>query len=242
MIRVSEILGFVGLSGCLVSCAAAMRPHEPTFNERMLQVQETRMKNGENVHGEEKFELNPDPIQSSLWAKSVGSPYIIRNQKASKIGDLITVQINESSSASTQANTDASRETDVEVKGTLSAGQGSLNQSAALDLTSESTNDMKGAGSTDRSGKFQATVQAVVENVLPNGTLFVRGRKVITINQEDQEVELTGFVRPDDIRIDNTVTSNLLADAEIRYLGKGIISDKQMGGWGARLIDWVWPF
>lgn len=226
----------------VVSACAAHKPMAPTFNQKMLDEQRKKIAAGEDVYGEKPDEITSNTRHSSLWAKSVGSPYIIRNQKAAKVGDLLTILISESATASTKASTDATRESEVELDASVETGQGALSQRLGVGLDNEFTNDFKGEGTTDRSGTFEATVQAVVEDVLPNGTLFVRGRKVITINNEDQEVEITGFVRPDDIRINNTVVSNMIADAEISYYGQGIISDKQRGGWGSRLLDFVWPF
>jgi len=234
-------LSILGLAFILCACAMA-QPHDPTFNEKMLKRQESRLKNGEDIYGEKEAPLSDDPVQSSLWAKSSGSPYIIRNQKAQKVGDLLTIVVDESATATTSANTNAKRDSSVDLSGTLSAGQGASTQLGTLSGTSGLKNDFKGQGKTDRSGRFQATVQAVVEDVLPNGTLFVRGQKVITINNEDQQVEISGFVRPDDIKISNTVVSSVMADAKIRYIGKGIVGDKQNGGWGSRILDWIWPF
>lgn len=229
----------------LAGCSMRMpKKAEPSFNERMLEMQRAKIENGEDVYGDRMPDPSTDPVQSSLWAKSVGSPYIIRNQKASKVGDLITILVEESSSASTAAKTETERDSSMELGyGFLS----SMNNPTLKDRikgsgTSDFKNEFTGEGTTDRSGSLKATVQAVVETVLPNGTLFVRGRKLITINNEDQIVELTGFVRPDDIRINNTVNSSLIADAKIRYLGEGVIGDKQYVGWGTRLMDWIWPF
>ncbi len=183
-----------------------------------------------------------DPAASSLWSRSAGNPYLVRNQKAQNIGDLLTIMIEESATATTKAKTDAKRDGSIDLGGTLKMGQGTAEQLGDLSFSADHKNAFKGEGTTDRSGSLNATVQAVVENVLANGTLYVRGRKVITINNEDQEVEVTGFVRPDDIRINNTVMSSKMADAKIRYVGDGIISDKQNEGWGTRLVNAIWPF
>ncbi len=226
----------------LISACSLRKPHKETFNEKQLKQQEERMAAGQAAMPEMNNDPTGDPIQASLWAKSIGSPYIIRNQKAQKVGDLLNIQIVENATASTKAKTDAKREGSVSISGSLSAGQGSSDQMGTLTAQTGNKNDFKGEGQTDRSGRFETTVQAVVENVLPNGTLFVRGHKALTINNEDQEVEISGFVRPDDIRINNTIVSTLMADAQIRYIGEGMVSDKQKAGWGARLIDAVWPF
>jgi flagellar L-ring protein precursor FlgH len=231
------VLASGGLSAC-----SLYKPHKATFNEIQLKQQEERVKKGQSAIPEETAEMSSDPAQSSLWAKAAGSPYIIRNQKAQKVGDLLTISIDETATASTKAKTDTKKQSSLSMTGSLSAGQGASSQLGSLEAKAGNQNDFKGEGTTDRSGKFQTTVQAVVENVLPNGTLFVRGHKAITINKEDQEVEISGFVRPDDIRINNTVDSKVLADAEIRYIGEGMVSDKQQAGWGARLIDAIWPW
>lgn len=223
-------------------CAALRKPAEPSFNEKMLKDQLAKIKAGESPNAEASNAPTSDTTQASLWAKSVGSPYIIRNQKAQKVGDLLTIMIFESANASTTANTKAKRGGSIDIGASLKAGQADEAQLGKLTGSATNKNDFKGEGSTDRKGELKATVQASVENVLPNGTLFVRGRKVVTINNEDQEVEISGFVRPDDIRINNTVVSEVLADAKIRYIGDGVISDKQHTGWGTRFLDAVWPF
>jgi flagellar L-ring protein precursor FlgH len=240
--KVYDFFLLVLAGSTLAACAGGIKQHEATYNERMLADQRARIAAGEDVYGENLPALSSDPIQSSLWAKSVGSPYIVRNQKAQAVGDLLTIVIDETAEASTKANTETKRDSDVELGTSGTLGQGDPTQIGSVGLTSEFSNNFKGEGTTDRSGRFQATVQAVVEDVLPNGTLFIRGRKLITINNEDQEVEISGFVRPDDIKIGNTVQSSMLADASIRYLGNGVIGDKQRVGWGSRLLDWVWPF
>ncbi len=230
------------LTAFLGASCATLRPKEKTFNQKQLQLQSDRIKAGLPPTDEVSTEISADPVQSSLWAKSLGSPYIIRNQKAQKVGDLLTIEVKEEATATTQAKTDAKRDGKIDLSGSLTFGQAETVQRGTLGATAANKNEFKGEGKTDRSGSFETIVQAVVENVLPNGTLFVRGTKVITINKEEQQVEISGFVRPDDIRINNTVSSRLIADAEIRYIGDGVVSDKQNTGWGTRLLDSIWPF
>lgn len=235
-------ISLLTLSFVIAACGSVRKPHEPTFNEKMLKEQRARRAAGEDMEDVFSRARSSDPVEASLWAKSKGSPYLLRNQKAQKVGDLLTIVIMEEASATTSANTDTKRESDLELDGALSLGNSAASQKGVISGTSEYSSEFKGSGTTDRSGSLTATVQAVVEEVLPNGNLFVRGRKVITINNEDQEVEITGFVRPDDIKINNLVNSKSLADAKIRYLGNGVVADKQRVGWGTRLLDFVWPF
>lgn len=238
-----KFLGLLLLLPILSGCAAKAEMAEPTFNEKMLKAQQQALAAGERPMGpEDDVVPTADPSAASLWSRSAGSPYLIRNQKATHVGDLLTILVVESATATTKAKTDTKRDSGMEIGGKASVGQGAMSQIGELGFSADNKNDFKGEGTTDRSGSLETTVQAVVENVLANGTLFVRGRKVITINNEDQEVEITGFVRPDDIRINNTVASTVMADAKIRYVGDGVISDKQRVGWGTRLLDAVWPF
>ena len=64
----------------------------------------------------------------------------------------------------------------------------------------------------------------------------------MVINNEKQIISISGIVRPEDILPDNTILSSYIADAQIEYTGKGVISDKQFPGWGRRIFDWIWPF
>lgn len=239
MKSLASLLVLSFLSACSMRLPAT---HKDSFNEKMLKQQQAKIDAGEDVYGDGKQDMSSDPVQSSLWAKSVGSPYIIRNQKASKVGDLITIVILEKSTAKSNAKTETKRDSGTDVDFSLKYGSLATKQHGLVAGSGGLKSDFKGEGKTDRTGELSATVQAVVETVLQNGTLFVRGHKIITVNNEDQTVELSGFVRPDDIRINNTVTSELMADARIRYIGDGVVGDKQYVGWGTRLADWLWPF
>jgi flagellar L-ring protein FlgH len=82
-----------------------------------------------------------------------------------------------------------------------------------------------------------------VADVLPNGNLVVRGEKWLTLNQGDEYIQISGIVRPIDIRTDNTVLSGLVADARITYSGKGMVADSNKMGWLSRFFaSAIWPF
>lgn len=236
-----RILGLISILAFVSACGVKQHIAAPTFNEKQLETQNLRAKEG--LPPEDEAAVNmADPSQSSLWARSAGNPYLIRNQKAQKVGDLLTIIVSETATASTSAKTDTKKDSSASAGGKISLGQGATSQLGEFGFETDNSNSFKGEGKTDRSGTLTTTVQAVVENVLNNGTLFVRGRKIVTINNEDQEVEVSGFVRPDDIRINNTVASTVMADAKIRYVGEGVVSDKQRVGWATRMLDAIWPF
>ncbi len=102
--------------------------------------------------------------------------------------------------------------------------------------------DFKGSGATNRAGSLVGTITAKVVEVMPNGILSIESRKEITINNEKQILILRGMVRPDDIAVDNSVLSNRIADAEVFFVGDGVVQNKQDTGWLVKLMDKVWPF
>ncbi len=83
---------------------------------------------------------------------------------------------------------------------------------------------------------------AVVRKVLPNGNLFVEGHRVVLVNNEEQHFYISGVVRPIDIDQENSVKSSMVADAEIEFVGRGVLTDNQHQGFLSRYLGWLWPF
>ncbi len=96
-----------------------------------------------------------------------------------------------------------------------------------------------GSGSTDRTDALTAQISVRVKSVLPNGDLSVEGTRQVGMNAETQNITLSGIVRPQDIGFDNTVASSLVADAQIRYSGRGPVGDKQHGGLISRVFKFL---
>jgi flagellar L-ring protein precursor FlgH len=109
-----------------------------------------------------------------------------------------------------------------------------------IGLSSETSFD--GLGSTQQSDTLDATVSAIVTQVMPNGSLTIEGQRQITVNGEKQTLHVKGIVRDQDISARNTVVSTSLANAEITYEGEGMISRQQKPGLISRLLDWIWIF
>jgi flagellar L-ring protein precursor FlgH len=99
-----------------------------------------------------------------------------------------------------------------------------------------------GKGSSDRTGHIKAYISATVEMMLPNGNLFIKGKREIRVNHETQYITLSGIIRPEDISPGNEISSVYVADARIGYAGAGPVADKQKPGWLGRIVDHVWPF
>jgi len=182
----------------------------------------------------------------SLWNESTDS--LFTQRRSSRVGDLVTVTIAESADAARDAGTDVSR------KSEISAGVSAFaNAMAALKaahptldpaklLAAATSNEFSGKGQTTSSGKVNATLTARIKGVLPNGDYYIEGNKVVMINEEESHLYISGVVRPSDIQADNSVSSNLIADAQVEYTGRGPVADKQRPGWFTRFFDWVWPF
>jgi len=152
--------------------------------------------------------------------------------KAHAIGDVLTVQIVENSSATESADTATHRNSDYN----LSAGKVTEPNSKGGGLQVGS--DFDGGGKTLRSGRLIAQITVVVKAMTPAGDLLVAGDQLLTINGEDQKIHLEGRVRPADVSTANTVPSTRLADARITYVGIGDLADRTRPGWWARLLNW----
>ncbi|MCK8824571.1 flagellar basal body L-ring protein FlgH [Fuchsiella alkaliacetigena] len=174
--------------------------------------------------------LSTTPVVASLYQDS-GSIY--RDNKPQQEGDLLTVIISEESSASHEASNELEQDGDFDA----GAGGGLVDFIRAINLSQSSSSSS--SGGTTQSGDLTAMMAVRVVEVFDNGNLKVRGSKEITINNETQRIELSGIVRPDDISIDNTVTSTDIADGRIEYTGDGPIGDTQRPGVLSRFFSWL---
>lgn len=153
--------------------------------------------------------------------------------RALKVGDLVTILIVESTSATSSADTKTSKK--FTSKG--GPGTGYLGFLKAWGISEDES--FQGGGTTNRSGKLSAKLTSRIVDILPGGNYKVEGTQVITINNEKQLITLSGIIRPQDIGPGNTVSSNSVADAQIKYEGKGPLARKQKGGLLFKLIDWL---
>lgn len=169
----------------------------------------------------------------SLWNSEARD--VLRDRIARREGDLITILIQEVSSSSFNASTNASKNDATNVAKGLGPILGNL--IPALSIGADSKVD--GKGSTQQTGRFTARMTAIVKQVLPNGTMVIEGTRAITTNKETQVFVLRGTIRQEDVRADNTILSESIADAVIKADGKGMISDRQRKGILTRLIDWL---
>jgi len=202
----------------------------------------------------------PEPVShqaNSLWRP--GSRQFFKDQRAARIGDILTINVAIADKAkvsnSTTRSRDNSENADVSnFLGVESATNGAgtrtrspldklfpgIDASAAVNLGS--TSNATGKGNIQRDESINVKVAAIVTQVLPNGNMVIQGRQEVRVNQELRELVVSGVVRPADITSVNTINHTQIAEARISYGGRGVISDIQQPRYGQQLYDIIFPF
>jgi flagellar L-ring protein precursor FlgH len=184
---------------------------------------------------------------NSLWRP--GARAFFKDQRAARVGDILTVEIKIEDKATinnkttrTRANTeDASANAFLGYESSLSRIlPETINPGNLIDLDSKSSH--AGEGAVDRKETIDLKVAAVVTQRLPNGNLVVAGRQEVRVNFEVRQLQIAGVVRPEDISAKNTISYEKIAEARIAYGGKGQISDVQQPRYGQQVFDIIWPF
>jgi flagellar L-ring protein precursor FlgH len=174
---------------------------------------------------------------NSLWR--TGNRTFFKDPRASRVGDILTVEINIADQAKVSDTTTRSR-ANSENAG-LSAFPLGLGKATDL-VNGASTSSNKGSGSVDRSESINLSIAAVVTRVLPNGNLVIQGHQEVRVNFELRDLQISGVVRPEDITATNTIPHNQIAEARISYGGRGQITDVQQPRYGQQLFDVLFPF
>lgn len=167
-----------------------------------------------------------------------GGLSLFEDQKAHRVGDILTVLLVEKTQAEKKANTSTAKKTDASVSGPTILGRPvTVNGTPILDTSIGSDQSFAGGGGSTQSNALTGSITVIVTRVLPNGTLVVRGEKNLKINQGTETITLEGMVRPLDIATNNTVNSDRIANAKIAYGGRGSLADANSMGWLARFFN-----
>lgn len=194
-----------------------------------------------------EYERAPKQVsEGSLWQDASRS--LVADFRASRVGDLVTIRVDESPEAAGDADTKLKRESSTQIGmshmfGLAEALQRSnpdIDPDDLLDFISSST--FNGEGETTRGSRVQGSIAARVRELLPNGDLFLEGTKILMVNDEELHIYVSGVVRPEDIEQDNTVASGLIADAQIEFTGRGVLTENQRQGWLSKLLASINPF
>ncbi|MDA0748483.1 MAG: flagellar basal body L-ring protein FlgH [bacterium] len=179
-------------------------------------------------------------VAQSLFSNPGASPSLYQDRKptrANEVGDILTVLITETTSATNTSNISTSKSNNASIAS--QQGTGRLNFIPGFGLNSNSATDFSGDGTTARQQQIQARVSVSVVGLRPNGDLMVEGSRSIEINGEREVVHLTGAVNPLIIPADNTIESYRMSDLQISYKGKGVISQGSRPGIVARFFSWI---
>ncbi len=188
----------------------------------------------------------PPPAQSADGSiyNSYTNRFLFEDLRARRVGDVLTILLEEKTDAAKKASTATKKSAKVEVGApTLFGRRPTLGGKPILDNSLSSSADFSGDGSSSQSNSLKGRITVSVARVLPNGYLLVRGEKLLSLNQGSEVVRFSGIVRPYDIAPDNTVPSTKVGNARITYQGRGILADSNAAGWLTRFFHHpIWPF
>ncbi|UXH76880.1 flagellar basal body L-ring protein FlgH [Roseateles amylovorans] len=160
------------------------------------------------------------------------SASLIADTRAFRAGDVLTVVLQESTQASKSAGTHSDKESRIDFGLNLNG------KSRAYGIASD--HDFSGSGSSTQQNALQGAITVVVQEVMGNGLLRVDGEKSLVLNQGEELVRLAGYVRAADVDSENRVSSQRIANARIRYSGRGHLADANTPGWLTRWFNSPW--
>lgn len=200
-----------------------------------------------------------DPLQDydPAWPEEAATPpsggaiyqagrevALFENPTARRVGDVITIRLEEKTDATKSSSTTTSKKSDADIAGPIVAGRPvTVHGTEVLRGSLASETSFDGAGDSKQSNSLEGDITVAVVKRLSNGNLYVRGQKWIGINQGQEFIRVQGVVRPIDIQPDNSVPSFKVANAMISYGGKGALANANKQGLLARFFNSPWmPF
>ena len=186
----------------------------------------------------------PLPVNDGAIYRAGYEMALFADQRARRIGDIITIELIEKTNASKKASTKTKKDHSMDIATpSIYGGPVTYIGKEILAATADAQRDFSGEGDSTQSNSLTGRISVTVINVLPNGNLMVRGEKLLTLNQGSERIQLSGIIRAADVAPDNTVRSTQVADAQISYAGEGALADANTSGWMARFFQsgW-WPF
>jgi flagellar L-ring protein precursor FlgH len=230
--RSLPLLALLVLAGC---AKKSIGPSIDTANVR------------ERKYKEAKYETGLEPVSSgSLWPENGRG--LFADFRAYRVGDLVTIRIDESSEAAGDSSTNLDRSSSESMgvpnffglTQAVAKAYPGIDPKALVEWMGQS--NFKGKGGTSRDTHVLGSIAVRVKKVLPNGDLFVEGTKVLLINDEEVHIYVSGSIRAEDIDSSNAVDSSRIADAQIEFSGRGVLTENQQQGWFTKLFAKIRPF
>jgi len=217
---IMQKLSFIGFVLLLLAACTPIPPRDPAF----APVQPAS--------------LMPPAQNSGSIYQSGYDMRLFEDNKAMRVGDVLTIKLQELTQAKKADDLNAKKENSITGSAPMIFGV-----PTSVETEVKTAKDFTGKGAANQSNSLRGDISVTVVELLPNGNLKVRGEKRVTLNQGDEYVRLSGIVRPVDIDPDNTISSDKVADATIMYIGEGAMADASKMGWLSRVIYSPWfPF
>jgi len=196
----------------------------------------------------------PQPQADGAIFDAGNNVSFFEDYRARRVGDILTVKLEEQTSAEKESETTVDKTNSNSITNPTILGTSvefnapgilplASNSKNGLGLSLESAHSFSGTGDSDLSNKLSGDISVSVVEVLPNGNMIVRGEKVMTINQGNEYIRISGMISPRDIDADNTISSKRIADVQMSYTGDGVTADANVMGWlGKFFISALMPF
>jgi flagellar L-ring protein precursor FlgH len=213
----------LSMSGCASIEQAKTLPDDPDFAPIMPEMEEASI----------------IPTGSLFKVNYVNNIY--SDSKAHRVGDIISVILNESTQAQKSAKTELKKENGASLDPIIGLGGGAVNfKNDAIQFGYNQDSNFKGDSKSNQGNSLSGDISVHVLRVLPNGNLMIRGEKWMSLNNGDEFIRLTGVIRAQDISAGNTIISSKIANARIEYAGTGTFADVQEQGWLSSFFTSSW--
>jgi len=241
---INKYLLLSGIALVLLSgCATERLTHDPKYAPSRPQAIITKPQNSGSIY---------------LTSNNIN---LFETVKAHRVGDILTIVFDEKTTGKKETKTEDKKGMTVAMSNptvfgkavttdattgnaTVDTGLGLADELLqALNMAVSSNSDFKSKGKSEQKNSLTGNIGVTVMEVLPNGNLIVQGEKLVSINQGDEYIQLSGIIRGRDVGLDNQISSSKVANAQIVYSGVGLTHDSNQAGWGSRFfLGDVWPF
>jgi flagellar L-ring protein precursor FlgH len=213
----------LSMTGCASIEQAKTLPDDPDFAPIMPEMEEASI----------------IPTGSLFRVNYVNNIY--SDSKAHRVGDIISVILNESTQAQKSAKTELKKENGASLDPIIGLGGAAVNfKNDAIQFGYNQDSNFKGDSKSNQGNSLSGDISVHVLRVLPNGNLMIRGEKWMTLNNGEEFIRLTGVIRAQDISAGNTIISSKIANARIEYAGTGTFADVQEQGWLSSFFTSSW--
>ena len=181
----------------------------------------------------------PGRANGAIFQAKDGYAPLTSGARAARVGDVLTIALVENTQAVKSSSQTSDRDGEF---GITPPTTGPLSFFDPTDIGASGESSFQGKGQAAQSNKLSGEISVTIAEVYPNGTMLVRGEKLVRINRGDEFIRVSGIVREADITPDNRVASTRVADARITYSGRGEIAVASRQGWLQRFFNVVTPF